>query len=337
MSESNDEMEVPVTLADASALTSITRGELLTKIEIAHKYPRNLTTFKRRALEMVTFDAYVAADCNYALPRDGKTIMGPTARFGEIMVCAWKNCQAGARVVSEGEEFITAQGAFMDLENNTSILFEVQRRIVDSRGKRYKPDMIGVTGNAASSIALRNAILKGIPKAFWNPMYQAALQVIKGDTKTLSERRQEAIKLFGTFGVTPDMIFQLIGVTGIADINIDHMVVLGGLLTALREGDTTVEQAFGEPVKINTGSTLNPMTDEQFAINLPKWRKAIFDGKRTADEIIAMVSTKGILTEEQQRLIRGEENTQISEAWTPTPEEQAAILDKERIEMGGQA
>lgn len=43
---------------------------------------------------------------------------------------------------------------------------------------------------------------------------------------------------------------------------------------------------------------------EQFAANLETWRKAIADKKKTADQIIALVSSKGTLTEEQKAAIR---------------------------------
>lgn len=45
-----------------------------------------------------------------------------------------------------------------------------------------------------------------------------------------------------------------------------------------------------------------PATD--FDKNLPSWRQAIAGGKKTADQIIAMVSSKGALTEEQKTKIR---------------------------------
>lgn len=38
---------------------------------------------------------------------------------------------------------------------------------------------------------------------------------------------------------------------------------------------------------------------DQFEKNLPAWRKAIADGKQTAADVIAKVSTKGVLTQEQ--------------------------------------
>ncbi|KAG1166891.1 hypothetical protein G6F35_017935 [Rhizopus arrhizus] len=106
---------------------------------------------------MVTLSQSIAEQCVYALPRDGKTIEGPSARFAEVIASAWGNNRAGARVIDDKGEFIIAQGVFHDLERNVAITYEVQRRIVDRQGRRFKPDMIGVTANAACSIALRNA------------------------------------------------------------------------------------------------------------------------------------------------------------------------------------
>jgi len=238
------EREIPVQTVDTNMASLITRQELDVQIATAQKYPRSIKTFQASSLELATLNEQTAQQCIYALPRDGKTIEGPSARFGEIMIYAWRNCRAGARIVDESGEFVTAQGVFMDLQQNTGIAYEVQRRIVDKNGRRYKPDMIGVTANAAASIALRNAALKGIPKALWEPVYQAARRVVMGDFKTLANRREEAIKLFIAYGVTPEMMCGVLGVKGKEDIGLEQLVVLKGILTAIQEGDTTVEQAF---------------------------------------------------------------------------------------------
>ena len=46
--------------------------------------------------------------------------------------------------------------------------------------------------------------------------------------------------------------------------------------------------------------------DDDFEKNLPKWLDVIGSGKKTAENIIAMVETKGRLSEEQKTRIRGE-------------------------------
>lgn len=239
----NDQVEQSM-VAEQGMVAILNKSEIDQQIATAHRFPRSLKQFRDEAMQMVTLDESIANECIYALPRDGKTIEGPSARFAEIIASAWGNSRAGARVISDQGEFVTAQGVFHDLERNVAITYEVQRRITGKGGKRYSADMIGVTANAACSIALRNAILKGVPKAFWSSMYDAARQVIMGDIKTLANRRAAAVANFQRYGVTSEQICAQLGVAGQEDITLDHLVILRGLLTALREGDTTPEEAF---------------------------------------------------------------------------------------------
>ncbi|MCY1166582.1 hypothetical protein D9M73_65250 [compost metagenome] len=242
--------------ADGGTVALLNKGEIDMQIATAHKYPRSVVKFRNEVLQMVTLNEQVAGECVYALPRNEKdkatgqwvtkTIEGPSARFAEVVASAWGNSRAGARVVSDQGDFVTAQGVFHDLERNVAITYEVQRRITGANGQRYKSDMIGVTANAACSIALRNAILKGVPKAFWSDMYDAARQCIMGDIKTLANRRIDAIAKFQRFGINQGQIFERLEVAGIEDITLEHLVTLRGLMTAIKEGDTTPEQAFAK-------------------------------------------------------------------------------------------
>jgi hypothetical protein len=255
--------EVPGMSVESGTVALLNKSEIDMQVATAHKYPRSIKRFRDESLQMVTLSESVAESCIYALPRDGKVIEGPSARFAEVVASAWGNCRAGARVVSDQGDFITAQGVFHDLERNVAITFEVQRRITDKHGRRYKPDMVGVTGNAASSIALRNAILKGIPKAFWDDMYQAARQTVMGDFKTLGNRRADALKAFLGYGVSQEQIFAKLGVAGIEDIGLEHLVTLRGLLTAIKEGDTTPDQAFAPDAGPEIGMPAAKKSDKE--------------------------------------------------------------------------
>ena len=238
------EREVAVTAVEAGALAMLNKSEIDMQITTAHRFPRSVTKFQGEATSLVSLTEAVADDCIYSLPRDGKNIEGPSARFAEIMLYCWGNCRAGARIVDEEREFVTAQGIFWDLEKNAAIGFEVKRRITDKHGKRYSPDMIGVTANAASSIAIRNAILKGIPKALWNGMYETARKTIMGDFQTLANRRAAALAAFQKFGIQPERIFEKLAVRGEEDITLEHIVTLRGMLNALKDGDSTPEEMF---------------------------------------------------------------------------------------------
>ncbi len=297
--------EIQSMAADESMVAMISRAEIDQQIATAKRYPRSIKRFVDEATAMVTLNESIAQQCIYALPRDGKVVEGASARFGEIVASAWGNCRAGARVVNDSGEFVTAQGVFHDLERNVAITYEVQRRITNKQGRRFSADMIGVTANAACSIALRNAILKGVPKAFWETLYQKARAVVAGDIKTLANKRAEAIKQFQIYGVTEAQILSKLGRDGVADIAVDDLVVLFGLLTAIRDGDTTPEQAFAEDGTSQTPGRkeLAPLSQADFEKNIPGWRQAIARGK-SPDQIIAMASSRNTLSEEQKKAIR---------------------------------
>lgn len=227
-----------------TVVESLTKGEIEAQVRTAHAFPRSIKVFLNEALQMATLDEETAASCIYALPRGGKPIEGPSVRLAEIIASAWGNCRAGARVISEDDHFIVAAGYFFDVQRNTAIAFEVRRRITDKYGKRYNDDMIGVTSNAACSIALRNAVFKGVPKAFWGRIYDAARHTAIGDAQTLEAKRGSLVDYFGKMGVTLDRLLQAVGKKAIEDVGLDELAVLRGTATAIKEGDTTIEQAF---------------------------------------------------------------------------------------------
>jgi hypothetical protein len=303
--------EVSGMSVESGTVALLNKSEIDMQVATAHKYPRSIKRFRDESLQMVTLNESVAESCIYALPRSGKTIEGPSARFAEVVASAWGNCRAGARVVNDSGDFITAQGVFHDLERNVAITYEVQRRITDKNGKRFNADMIGVTGNAASSIALRNAILKGVPKAFWDDMYQAARATVMGDFKTLANRRADALKAFVALGVSQEQVFAKLEVTGIEDIGLEHLVVLRGLITAIKDGDTTPEQAFAvesgdtqaKPAATKTKPALQPMPEDKFNAEMKKWAPAVADGTLTVQEVLAAATSKYTLTEQQASLI----------------------------------
>jgi hypothetical protein len=248
--------------ADLSTITAMTRGEVDTQVLTARRFPRSVSVFLKKASEMACLNQEIAEQCMYALPRGGKTIEGPSARFAEIVASAWGHLRIEGRPVDEGERFVTVRGTSWDMENNVAIAFEVKRRITDKYGARFNDDMIGVTTNAAGSIAIRNSVLKVIPKAFWGPIYHAARKVAVGDATTLATRRAEMLAYFLKLGAANEKVFALIGVKGVEDITLDHLAVLKGVATAIKEGDTTVEQAFSDQAIAN-GAPAEPQRRSQ--------------------------------------------------------------------------
>lgn len=230
----------------SSLAVSLARAEVDQQITTAHAFPRSVTKAVKNILTLATLDEQAAGECAYALPRAGKPIKGPSVRLAEIVASQWGNCRVGARVVHVDriEKYVEAEGVFHDLETNTATTARVRRRLSTKTGKLFDDDMIIVTGNAACAIAKRNAILGGVPRAAWGKGYEAAISVLAGDVKTLTERRDRALKAFAVFGVTPEQVFAALEVGGIDDVTLEHMPTLVAMHSSLKSGEATVEEMF---------------------------------------------------------------------------------------------
>ena len=69
-------------------------------------------------------------------------------------------------------------------------------------------------------------------------------------------------------------------------------------------GDESGQGYAGEPAPRPASPELPPYPPKDFATNLPTWQKLMQSGETTADKIIAKVSTRGVLSDEQQAAIR---------------------------------
>jgi hypothetical protein len=245
----------------AVGLEAQTRGEVDIQIKTAKAYPRSIKGFVDGVREMALLNKDTAAACFYALPRGGKTILGPSARLAEICASAWGHMRVQARIADQDDRFITARGEAWDVQNNVAIGFEVRRRITDSGGRTYTDDMIVVTGNAASSIALRNAIFKVIPSAFWRPIYEECRATAVGNAQTLATKRADLLGRLQKMGVEATRVYQRLGVKGIEDITLEHMETLIGLGTAIKEENISVDEAFPPVVNMPQRASEAPPTE----------------------------------------------------------------------------
>ncbi len=227
-----------------NALATITKSELESQLDAAHRYPRSIARFLKEAETMATISEEVAASCMYALPRGGKTLPGPSVRLAEICASAYGNLQIATRVLDATDTEAVAQGAAWDVEKNIRVTIEVRRRIVDSKGKRYNADMIGVTSAAAASIALRNAVFRVIPRAYVDTLYEKAKLVAVGKAETLAARREKQLAWLNRAGVTTDRVLAVLGRGGVEDVTLEDMEKVVALVTSIRSHELTVDQAF---------------------------------------------------------------------------------------------
>ena len=226
-------------------IDAVERANVDSQVATAKQYPRDLARSVNNSIAMATMDAATAQSCGYALPRGGKPITGPSVHLAKLIVSNWGNMRAEAKVVQITDKQVISRGTCWDLENNVATAFEVRRSIIGKGGKRFSDDMITVTGNAANSIAYRNAVFSVIPKAIIDKVYQAAQHYITGDLsdeEKLVARRKKCIDFFKSeYGITEDEVVMLCGKQTVNQIKADQIALLLGITQSLKDGDTTVE------------------------------------------------------------------------------------------------
>lgn len=239
--------EKPAEVLRPTALEVITRAEVDVQIATAHRFPRSVGAFFRRAESLATATPEIAASMEYAKPIGGDKVKGPSARLAEIVAATYGNLRVQARVVAESDTEIVAQGIAHDLETNVAHSTEVAVSILKKNGQRYGADQVATVRAAACSKARRNAIFLAVPVALCMPIIAAARKVAAGDAKTLPERRKAQLDWLSGKGVKPAQVLAWLGVTTEDDIGLEQMADILAAINASKEEGTSLSDIFGQP------------------------------------------------------------------------------------------
>lgn len=225
---------------------AVERANVDSQVATAKRYPRDIRRSIDNSVVMATMNQETAQSCSYALPRGGKPITGPSVHLAKIIVSNWGNMRTEAKVVQITDKQVISRGTCWDLETNVASAFEVRRSIIGKNGQRFSDDMITVTGNAANSIAYRNAVFAVIPKAITDRVYYAAQKFITGDLsdsdKLLKVRTGVMNNFKNNYGITKEEVVKMCGKQTVNQIGADEISMLMGTIQALKDGDTTVDE-----------------------------------------------------------------------------------------------
>ena len=233
-------------------MDAIEKANVDVQVATAKQFPRNVTRAIQNSIVMATIDPETAQMMRYALPRGGKPITGPSVHLAKLIVSNWGNIRAEAKVVQITDSQVVSRGTCWDLENNVATAIEVRRNIKGKGGQRFSDDMITVVGNAANSIAFRNAVFSVIPKAVTDKVYRAAQECITGDLSDeakLLQKRTNCLKFFNDeYGITEEEVIKLCGKQTVNQIKAEEIALMLGIYQSLKDGDTTVEEVM-EPIR----------------------------------------------------------------------------------------
>lgn len=242
-----------VTVEQPDMLAALNKSEVDMLVATAHQYPRNVHNALVNIEALATSDPDTANECFYVLRRknaDGSVQMieGLSVRMAEIIASCWGNMMVATRIIGNDGKKITSQAVCVDLESNVRVSVEVQRRITNKYGKTFSEDMQVVTGNAASAIAFRNAVLKVVPKAMTKRIITHIKEVSLGQSLDMETSRSNMLAYFAKLGVDKDTILAYLEIDSVELINKEMVFELRGIANAIKEGTTSVQETFIQPM-----------------------------------------------------------------------------------------
>jgi hypothetical protein len=252
MPETNDAEEYgSLEVVQPSALEAIQRAEIDSAISTAKKFPRDVATSIKACRELALRTPEIAATCNYAVPRGGKKLVGPSVHFARIMMSAWGNIRVLTRVIGADRANAHIQGHCHDLQTNTAITFEMDWPVQPPHNdtpERWN-DQMNLAKRAGAAVALREAVFNIVPRQLFSGIAEDAKAVAVGDGKSFIDSRNNAIRTVKELGVTQEMIYRFLEVGGIESITTDDLIYLHAVIQSIREGTKTVLEVFGSPAE----------------------------------------------------------------------------------------
>ena len=258
----------PLEVMQPSAVEALERASIDVQVATAHRFPRTMEQFKKRALAMVTMDFDTAESCIYVRPvgkeKNEKGVWvekyaeGPSVRLAEIVSTSFGNIRIAARIIEQTERYVKCEGVAHDLESNAAGKAEVVESTVTKEGKPYSERQRALIAKVCISKAYRDAVFRIVPRALCKPMLEAAKRIINGGDQPLSERIKRVAAWLISKKVDDARLFAAMNVQGWADITPEHLNIITGLKTAISEGDVTLEEAFPPIQKQESTGTAGP-------------------------------------------------------------------------------
>lgn len=219
-------------------------------VATAQKLGRSIKQFQADLESWCCHSKSIAAACTYVLPRSGKKIVGPSIRFAELLQASYRHVVVDCFIEEEGPGHITVCASATDLFRVISRRSRIRRNITDRNGKRFNADMIAVTAQAASAIAIRNAIIAVIPRALWEDVWLKSREVAQGHdesgklVKPFAERLADGFTYLASFGATEDQVLAYLGKPSRKDLDADDLLAMQQQARAIKAGEVDVDDAF---------------------------------------------------------------------------------------------
>ena len=183
--------------------------EVQASLVIAKKFPRDT----QKAVDNIIKECMrptLAESAEYAFPRGGQTVTGPSIRLAESIARCWGNMDYGMRELEQGDGESQVEAYAWDVETNTRArrVFTV-KHVRHTRQGQYElkdpRDIYELTANQGAR-RMRACILELIPGDVVDTALNQVGITLQSTAEVTPEAIQKMIEVFSSFGVTEEMI-----------------------------------------------------------------------------------------------------------------------------------
>jgi len=219
-------------------------------IIIARKFPRDEFEAYEKLMSACE-NPKLAELSDYAYPRGGTLVEGPSVHLARVAARCWKNLQYGIRELSQSDGESEMEAYAWDLEANVkeSRVFTVKherkakgviKQLDDPR------DIYEMNANLGAR-RVRACILDLIPGDLIEAARTKCKETLeKGDGKSLKDRIKGMMDKFRDVGVSKEMIESRVG-HKVDAIVMQEIVSLGKIFNSIKDGMSKREDWFGVP------------------------------------------------------------------------------------------
>ena len=227
---------------NAAVQTAIGRymQEVQGMIFMAKQFPRDQFAAWQRIKEACQRKS-LAETAQYAYPRGGEKISGPSIRLAEVIAQNWGNISHGVVELEQKNGESTAMAFAWDLETNTRVekIFTVKHELKLKNGTMKKlsdpRDIYELVANYGAR-RQRACILAVIPKDVTEAACEECEKtLLNGNSGPLTDKIKKMLDGFKDFGVTKEMVEKRVGY-GVDLFTKKDIVELAKVFNAIKDG-----------------------------------------------------------------------------------------------------
>lgn len=236
--------------AGSQLLQIRTKNQLM----VAIQRPRDTKAFETKLQAMA---AEAGEDFFYFIRyKDGTIVEGPGVGLARAAAQLWGNCSVDTRIEQETAEAFLVRSDFVDFETNytRSETKRVSKLIARKGGYSKATDkQLDLVYQQGASKVERDCILRSLPKHVIERAFEMAKAAALQEKAPIPQQIARIIRRFGELNVSISMIERFLGCAFTAEgmqkaeKNPQEVCAsLRGLITAIKGGDTTIEEAFAQ-------------------------------------------------------------------------------------------